>query len=150
MRTTESEYSNTPGAPYLDFEMWASSKARPLSFPRTHAARVPNHRSPFSSAVTSQASRSTTFRRASLFCISYTWQESCRQITTICSHAPCISPQFAPQKNSQNSRPLQNRPQNYCAVLPVHLFFRVFRPKNACQAPKPSNPLPRNNIQVAF
>jgi hypothetical protein len=32
----------------------------------------------------------------------------------------------------------------------LQIFFIVFGPKNACQAPKPSNPLPDNNIRVAY
>jgi hypothetical protein len=35
-------------------------------------------------------------------------------------------------------------------LLHLYFFFRVFRPENACQAPNPSNPLPHNNIRVAF
>jgi hypothetical protein len=36
------------------------------------------------------------------------------------------------------------------AKNPGTFIFRVFRPKNACQAPKPSNSLPVNNIQLAY
>jgi hypothetical protein len=35
-------------------------------------------------------------------------------------------------------------------LLVQFISFLVFRPKIACQAPKPSNPLPTNNIRVAF
>ena len=31
-----------------------------------------------------------------------------------------------------------------------HFFFPIFRPKNACQAPKSPNPLPHNNIRVSY
>jgi hypothetical protein len=35
-------------------------------------------------------------------------------------------------------------------LLSPLFFFAIFRPKIACQAPKPPNPLPTNNIRVAF
>ena len=30
------------------------------------------------------------------------------------------------------------------------ISFRVFRPKNACQAPKPPKPLKQNKIELAY
>jgi hypothetical protein len=34
--------------------------------------------------------------------------------------------------------------------LTFALIFRVFTPENTCQALKPPNPLPDNNIRMAF
>jgi hypothetical protein len=34
-------------------------------------------------------------------------------------------------------------------LLTLHLLFVVFCPENACQTPKPLNPLPSNDIRVA-
>jgi hypothetical protein len=39
---------------------------------------------------------------------------------------------------------------DFIAFVFCFLFFCVFSPKIACQAPKPLNPLPSNNIHVAF
>src|SRR6267378_8200343 len=39
----EHPYSRLPGAPYLDFEMWASSEARPLSPPGCSTRRILAH-----------------------------------------------------------------------------------------------------------
>jgi hypothetical protein len=49
------------------------------------------------------------------------------------------------------SAPTSRSPQTALLflLLPSFYFFCVFSPKNACQAPKPLNPLQKNNIRVA-
>jgi hypothetical protein len=35
-------------------------------------------------------------------------------------------------------------------LFSTKIIFRVFGPEIACQVPKPPNPLPTNNIHLAF
>jgi hypothetical protein len=43
--------------------------------------------------------------------------------------------------------------KNHLIPLPLRspqFIFRIFRPKSACQAPNPPNPLKQNKIELAF